>query len=109
MNSKFYITDEQIAKAKEKGACKPALEWAEKERDWRKISDEWLMWDAVNTKLCPAEALIELSKDSDVDIRYSVARHSNTPVETLIELSKRTSRSESLESLIRVSTGVLRC
>ena len=84
----WYITDEQIAKAKEKGACAPALEWAEKERDWRKISDTWLAWDAENTKLCPAEALIELSKDSNADIRSSVARHSNTPIETLIELSK---------------------
>jgi len=84
----WYITDKQIKLARENGACAPALEWAEKERDWRKISAEWLAWDVYNTELCPVEALIELSKDSDSSVRYLVARHPNTPVEVLIELSK---------------------
>ena len=88
MNPEFYITDEQIAKAREKGACDPALTWAEKERDWRKISADCLGWDAANTKLCPLEVLIELFRNEDTDVRCSVARHPNTPAEVLTILSK---------------------
>ena len=84
----WYITDKQIKLAKEENACSSALEWAEKERDWRKISADWLAWDVENTKMCPVEALIDLSKNSYWGIRESVARHSNTPIGTLIELSK---------------------
>lgn len=84
----WYITDEQINIAREKGACSPALEWAKQERDWRKITLFWLEWDAENTHLCPAEVLELFSKDSNWHVRYWVAQHPNTPAEALIKLSK---------------------
>ncbi len=88
MKPEFYITDEQIAKAREKGACDPALTWAEKERDWRNISPDWLEWDAQNTKMCSAKVLAELSRSEDTGIRCSVAQHQNTSTEVLTDLSK---------------------
>ena len=84
----WYITDKQIKLARENEACSPALEWAEKERDWRKVSADWLGWDARNTKMCPAEVLVDLSRDSNWEIRYWVAQNPNTPAEVLTELSR---------------------
>jgi len=85
----WYITDEQIRLAKDDYACPPAaIEWAQKERDWRKIPEHWLSWDVRNTKMCPEKVLTELSGNYNWYIRSSVARHPNTPVEVLIKLAK---------------------
>ena len=85
------VIDEEVIEACRKaGACAVALMWVKaKPRTYRQLRDHslnWCWWLARNYPSPKVLAL--LSKDSNVNVRWVVARNAGTPAAVLELLSK---------------------